>query len=213
MTSGSGRSALALHDDRYFDADPAVRRAARAIHDETRALPLICPHGHVDPHLLADDTPFSEPTSLFLLPDHYILRMLYSRGVPLESLGVPRRDGAEVERDARVIWQRFAEHYYLFTATPTQAWLDYQLHELFGVRERLTADSATRIYDQVIERLRTPEFRPRALYESFGIEVLATTDRATDGLTDHMLIRGSGWKGRVIPTFRPDALFATAAPA
>jgi len=202
-----------LHEDRYFDSDPAVRRAARAIYDETRALPLVCPHGHVDPHLLVDNTPFSEPTSLFLLPDHYILRMLYSRGVSLESLGVPRRDGAEVERDARVIWQRFAEHYYLFAATPTQAWLDYQLHELFGVRERLAADSAQRIYDHIVERLQAPEFRPRALYEKFGIEVLATTDRATDGLTDHILIRGSGWKGRVIPTFRPDALFAIAAPA
>jgi glucuronate isomerase len=213
VTSPSSGSALVLHEDRYFDADPAVRRAARAIHDETRALPLVCPHGHVDPHLLADDTPFSEPTSLFLLPDHYILRMLYSRGVSLESLGVPRRDGGEVERDARVIWQRFAEHYYLFAATPTQAWLDYQLHELFGVRERLDAASAQRIYDHVVERLRTPAFRPRALYETFGIEVLATTDRATDGLTDHILIRGSGWKGRVIPTFRPDALFAIAAPA
>lgn len=202
-----------LHEDRYFDADPSVRRAARAVYDETRTLPLVCPHGHVDPHLLADDTPFSEPTSLFLLPDHYILRMLYSRGVSLESLGVPRRDGADVERDPRVIWQRFAEHYYLFSATPTQAWLDYQFHELFGVRERLTADSAQRIYDHVVERLRTPEFRPRALYETFGIEVLATTDRATDALTDHILLRGSGWKGRVIPTFRPDTLFAIAAPA
>jgi glucuronate isomerase len=213
VTSRSGSSALVLHEDRYFDADPAVRRAARAIYDDTRALPLVCPHGHVDPHLLADDTPFAEPTSLFLLPDHYILRMLYSRGVSLESLGVPRRDGADVERDPRVIWQRFAEHYYLFAATPTQAWLDYQLHELFGVRERLAAGSAQRIYDQIVERLRTPEFRPRALYESFGIEVLATTDRATDALTDHILIRGSGWKGRVVPTFRPDALFAIAAPA
>jgi glucuronate isomerase len=213
VTSSSGREALVLHEDRYFDSDPAVRRAARAIYDETRALPLVCPHGHVDPHLLADNTPFSEPTSLFLLPDHYILRMLYSRGVPLESLGVPRRDGADVERDARMAWQRFAGHYYLFAGTPTQAWLDYQFHELFGVRERLDADSAQRIYDQIVERLRTPEFRPRALYETFGIEVLATTDRATDGLADHILIRGSGWHGRVIPTFRPDALFAIATPA
>ena len=212
MTLPAASTPLTLHEDRYFDADPSVRRAARSIYDETRALPLVCPHGHVDPRLLADDSPFPEPTSLFLLPDHYILRMLHSRGVPLESLGVPRRDGAAVERDSRVIWQRFAEHYYLFTATPTQAWLDYQLHELFGVRETLSAASAERIYDQIVERLRTPEFRPRALYETFGIEVLATTDRATDSLAYHTVIRGTWHQGRVIPTFRPDALFAIAAP-
>jgi glucuronate isomerase len=210
VTAGHGGATLALHEDRYFDADPAVRRAARAVYDDTRALPLVCPHGHVDPRLLAADEPFPEPAALLLLPDHYILRMLYSRGVSLESLGVPRRDGAPVETDPRRIWQRFAEHYYLFTGTPTAAWLSYELHELFGVREKLTADSGQRIYDAIAERLRTPEFRPRALYERFGIEVLATTDRATDTLEHHRAIRDSGWRGRVIPTFRPDQLFAVA---
>ena len=210
MTASRGGTALTLHEDRCFDSDPAVRRAARAVYDETRSLPLVCPHGHVDPRLLATDEPFPEPTTLLLLPDHYILRMLYSRGVSLESLGVPRRDGAAVERDPRAIWQRFAEHYYLFTATPTAAWLNHELYELFGVRETLRAESAARIYDAIAERLRTPEYRPRALFERFGIEVLATTDRATDTLEHHRAIRDSGWDGRVIPTFRPDALFAIA---
>lgn len=210
MTRSGRREKLVLHEDRYFDSDPVVRRAARAIHDEMRTLPLVCPHGHVDPRLLAADDPFLEPSALLLLPDHYILRMLYSRGVPLESLGVPRRDGAVVETDTRAIWQRFAEHYALFAGTPTAAWLDYQLHELFGVRERLGAQSGARIYDAIAERLRTPDFRPRALFERFGIEVLATTDRATDALDHHRAIRDSGWLGRVIPTFRPDTLFAIA---
>jgi glucuronate isomerase len=203
---------VTLHDDRYFDSDPAVRRAARAVYEETRALPLVCPHGHVDPALLATDAAFPEPASLLLLPDHYILRMLYSRGVSMESLGVPRRDGKSVETDPRAIWRRFAEHYTLFAGTPTAAWLDYQLHEVFGVHEKLDATTAMRIYYAIYERLGSPEFRPRALYERFGIEVLATTDRATDTLEHHRALAASGWSGRVIPTFRPDALFAIAAP-
>src|SRR5262245_11260353 len=136
-----------LHEDRFFDADPAIRRVARALYDEIRELPLVCPHGHVDPRLLADNEPFVEPTALIITPDHYIFRMLYSRGVPMEALGIPTRDGTTVERDPRRIWRTFAEHYYLFAGTPTGAWLDHELSEVFGIRERLTGDSALRVYD------------------------------------------------------------------
>jgi len=203
---------LTLHDDRFFDPNPAIRSIARALYDETRALPLVCPHGHVDPALLADNARLPEPAALMLIPDHYIFRMLYSRGVPMESLGIPTRDGTPVETDPRVIWQRFAEHYYLFRGTPTGVWLDYELHELFGIRVKLDGGSAQYIYDQIDERLAAPEFRPRALFGRFNIEVLATTDRATDSLEHHRAIRESAWVGRVIPTFRPDALFRIATP-
>ena len=204
--------ALVLHEDRFFDPDPTVRGIARALYEETRGLPLICPHGHVDPALLAADAPFPEPTALLIVPDHYIFRMLYSRGVPMESMGVPPRDGSSIEADPRRIWQTFAEHWYLFRGTPTGAWLDQELYEVFGVRVRLNGRTAQRVYDQVAERLRSPEFRPRALFERFNIEVLATTDAATDPLHHHRAIRESGWGGRVIPTFRPDALLRIAAP-
>src|SRR5215831_6373945 len=202
----------APHEDRGFDPEPSVRRAARALYEETRGLPIISPHGHVDPRLLADNEPFPDPASLIVTPDHYLLRMLYAHGIPLESLGVATREDAVVETDPRAIWQRFAEHAFLFLATPTGAWLDHELHELFGVRERLDSDSAGRVYDHIAERLRAPEFLPRALFERFGIEALATTDRASDALEHHRDIRRSGWKGRVIPTFRPDAAFQIAAP-
>jgi glucuronate isomerase len=201
---------LVLHDDRFFDSNPSVRSAARALYDETRDLPLVCPHGHVDAALLAEDAAFPEPAGLLIIPDHYIFRMLYSRGVPLESLGVPSRDGSPVEQDPRKIWRRFAEHYYLFRATPTGAWLDHELYDLFGVRVKLDADSADHVYDQIAERLATPEFRPRALYERFNIEVLATTDKASDSLAAHQALRDSGWTGRVVPTFRPDGVFRIA---
>jgi glucuronate isomerase len=209
MSAGAG---AALHEDRGFDPDPAIRRVARALFEETRQLPILSPHGHVEARILAEDEPFAEPTALIVTPDHYVLRMLYARGVPLEALGVPRVDGAPVETDPRKIWQLFGEHYFLFQGAPTGAWLDHELHEVFGVRERLAGDTAQRVYDQILEKLRSPEFQPRALFERFNIEVLATTDKASDMLDHHRALRESGWKGRVIPCFRPDALFRIAAP-
>jgi glucuronate isomerase len=201
-----------LHEDRYFDPDPAIRRAARAIYDETRTLPLVCPHGHVDPRLFAANEPFPEPTALLIVPDHYIFRMLYSQGIPLEKLAVPAADGTPSSADPREVWQLFAENWFLFRGTPTGAWLEHELAEVFGIEERLDGDSAMDIYDAISERLQSPEFHPRNLFERFDIEVLATTDAATDSLEHHKTIRDSGWDGRVIPTFRPDAVFRIAQP-
>ena len=201
-----------LAEDRYFDPDPGVRRLARTLHEETRGLPIISPHGHVDPRILAEDTPFPEPAALLVQPDHYVLRLLYAHGLRFEDLGIPRRDGAPVESDPCKVWQRFADHYYLFDGTPTGAWLNYELHEVFAIAEPLSGDTAPRIYDEIREKLGSPEFRPRALFERFNIEVLATTDAATDALDQHRAIRESGWTRRVIPTFRPDTLFRITAP-
>ena len=203
---------LLLDENRFLDSDPSIRRAARALYDETRGLPLVCPHGHVEPRLLDADEPFPEPTALLLTPDHYIFRMLYSRGVPMESLGIPTRDGSAVEQDPRRIWQLFGDHYFLFRGTPTGVWLDHELHEVFGIRTKLDGASALGIYDEIREKLSSPEFRPRALFDRFNIEVLATTDAATDSLEHHAAIRDSGWDGTVVPTFRPDAAFRIAAP-
>ena len=203
---------LVLHEDRFFDAEPSIRRVARTLYEETRTLPLICPHGHVDPALLAENAPFPEPTSLLLIPDHYIVRMLYSQGVSMESLGIPTVDGAPVETNPRAIWRRFAGQQHLFAGTPTRAWLDHELYEVFGIRVQLSADTADYVYDAIAARLAAPEYRPRTLFERFNIEVLATTDAASDRLLAHQTIRDSGWSGRVIPTFRPDALFRIATP-
>ena len=213
-SAGSG-APLRLHPDRFFDSDPSVRRAARDLYEATRDLPLVCPHGHVDPLLLADNAHFPEPTALLIVPDHYIFRMLYSQGVRMEDLGVPTRDGTSVETDPRRIWQRVGDHWHLFRGTPSGAWLAHELHEVFGVRHRLTGETAQRIYDEIAEKLASPEFLPRTLFEQFNIEMLATTDAATDPLDAHRRIRSSDWsfgKHRVIPTFRPDALFRIALP-
>ncbi len=134
-------------------------------------LPLICPHGHVDPRMFADPNySFGSPADLFIIPDHYVFRMLYSQGIPLEQLGIPRADGGAVETDHRKIWQLFAENYYLFRGTPTGVWLDYELSVVFGVKQKLTGATAQSIYDHIAEKLSTPEFRPRKLFENFNIK-------------------------------------------
>jgi len=203
---------LSLHPDRFLGPEENVRRVARALYQEAADLPLVCPHGHVPPELLAEDEPFPEPTALLLTPDHYIFRMLYSQGIPLEALGIPTADGTPYETDARKVWQLFAEHYHLFLGTPTRAWFDYELYHVFGVRHKLDGASAAYLYDEIAEKLADPAFRPRALFEQFNIEVLTTTDAATDTLDAHRAIRVSGWGGRVVPCFRPDGIFRLAAP-
>jgi len=196
-----------LSPDRFFDPDPAQRRLARDLYESIADLPLICPHGHVDPRVFADpDYSFGTPADLLIIPDHYVFRMLYSQGVPLEDLGIPRRDGGPVETDHRQIWQTFAEHFHLFRGAPTGVWLAAEFSEVFGIQEKWTGENAQDIYDQIAAKLATPEFRPRALFERFQIETLATTDAATDTLAHHQAIRDSGWDGDIRPTFRPDAV-------
>lgn len=202
---------LDLHADRFFDSESAVRETARALYEDIKGLPIVGPHGHVPPELLADNDPFPEPAALIIKPDHYVYRLLYSQGVPMEDLGVPPSEDVPVETGPRKIWQRFAEHYYLFAGTPTGAWLDYEFYHVFGIREKLTGDTAQRIYDQIHDRLQESDFRPRALFDRFNIEVLTTTDPAHSSLEHHRAIRESDWDGRVVPCFRPDAVFAIAA--
>jgi len=195
-----------LNEYRYFDPDSAVRRLAHELYLGVKDLPIISPHGHVDPKLFADNESFPDPTELIIIPDHYIYRMLYSQGIKLETLGVPTRDGSPVEKDHRKIWKIFAEHFYLFAGTPTGAWLAHEFVEVFGVTEKLNGANALQIYDHIQEKLAAPEYLPRALFERFNIEVLSTTDAASDSLSHHEKIKASGWKGRVIPCFRPDAV-------
>lgn len=197
-----------LSEDRYFDPDPTQRAVARELYQSVATLPIVSPHGHIDPRLFADpEATFGTPTELLVITDHYVYRMLYSQGIPLDQLGIPRRDGRPTESDHRRIWQIFAEHFYLFRGTPTGAWLSYTLQKVFGVKQKLSGATAQPIYDQIAEALARPEFRPRALFERFNIEVLCTTDAATDPLAAHQAIRLSGWKGDIRPTFRPDKLF------
>ena len=194
-----------LSMERLFPAEGTARAVAAKLYETVRDLPIISPHGHTDPQWFADNQPFPDPSALFIQPDHYIFRMLYSQGISLESLGVPQLDGKQ-SADPREVWRIFARNYYLFRGTPTRLWIDYAFSEQFGLKDRLSAENADEYYDVIDRKLRTPEFLPRALFESFRLEVLATTDAAFDSLEQHKKIKASGWKGRVLPTFRPDAV-------
>lgn len=196
----------ALSPDRCFDPNPTQRELARQLYTSVKDLPLVCPHGHVPPALLAEpNARFGSPADLFIIPDHYVFRMLYSQGVTMEDLGVPTQDGAAVETDHRRIWQHFADYFYLFRGTPTGLWLTDELINVFGVDEPLNGDSAQRIYDHLEAQLTRPEFAPRALLKQFKIEVLCTTDAATDQLDDHRRLHEEGLN-LIRPTFRPDAV-------
>lgn len=191
-----------LHPDRLFPVDPGTRTLARALYETVASAPIISPHGHTDPRWWGENPAFGDPAALFVTPDHYLTRMLTSQGVPFEALGI----GAEPETDPRSIWRTFAEHYHLFRGTPSRLWVDHALSEVFGVTQRLSPGTADAAYDAIAEKLALPEFRPRALYDRFGIEVIATTDSALDDLEQHRKAQASGWRGRVVPTYRPDAV-------
>jgi glucuronate isomerase len=193
---------MLIYPDRLFPAEPGTRKIARKLYDGVRKLPIVSPHGHTQAAWFAKNEPFPDPARLFVQPDHYIFRMLYSQGVSLEDLEI----GRTALNDPPKVWRIFATHYYLFRGTPTRMWLDFAFQELFGLEQRLSEETADLYFDTISEKLLTPEFRPRALYERFNLEVLATTDSPLDSLAEHQAIRASNWKARILPTFRPDSV-------
>ena len=199
---------MTLHPDRLLPPDPATRKLARELYSAVADLPIVSPHGHTDPRWWGENPAFSDPAQLFVTPDHYVTRMLTSQGVPFEAMGI----GADAETDPRAIWRVLAQNFHLFRGTPSRIWIEHALETLFGVTERLSEATADAAYDAVAERLERPEFRPRALYDRFGIEAIATTDSALDDLAQHAKLRDADWNGRVVPTYRPDAVIDPEAP-
>ena len=190
-----------LHPDRLFPADTGTRDIARALFRTVESAPIVSPHGHTDPQWWGENPAFADPSSLLVQPDHYVLRMLVSQGVSYAALGI----GPEAEADPRKVWRTFAAHYDLFRGTPSRLWFDHALSEVFGIQTRLSAKTADDTYDAISQALADDAYRPRALYERFDIEVIATTDSALDELTQHSKARAD-WSGRVVPTYRPDAV-------
>jgi glucuronate isomerase len=193
---------MLIHPDRLFPAEPSTRKIARTLYEHVRSLPIVSPHGHTKAEWFARNQPFPDPAELFVQPDHYIFRMLYSQGISLEELEIGRPE----PKNPRKVWRIFASHYYLFRGTPTRLWLDFAFQELFGLEQRLAEETADLYFDTISEKLRTPAFLPRALYERFHLEVLATTDSPLDSLAAHKTIGESSWKARILPTFRPDSV-------
>ncbi|WP_258724881.1 glucuronate isomerase [Cellulomonas sp. NS3] len=203
---------LTLGPDRLLPADPAIRPVARELYDAVRELPIISPHGHVPPQWLADDVPFADPTSLLITPDHYVTRMLHAHGVSLADLGVGQ--GTLTPERSRAAFRLLCAHWAAYRGTPVKFWFESELVDVFGLDLAPSAETADALYDAIAERIATPDFRPRALYERFGIEVLATTDDPADDLRHHQkLAADPTWHGRVAPTFRPDKYLEPATPA
>ncbi len=196
-------TSLRLHPDRLFPAEPGIRAIARELYSAIAKLPIISPHGHTDPAWFAYDKPFSNATDLLLTPDHYLFRMLYSQGINLESLGV-RAEGEATSADPRAAWRLLAENIHLFRGTPSAVWLNHVFVEVFGLDVAFDARTADLYFDHINAALATPAFRPRALFERFNIELLATTESPSDDLVHHRAIRDSGWTGRVVTAYRPD---------
>jgi len=196
---------LTLHPDRLLPADPATRAIARSLYAAVKDLPIVSPHGHTDPSWWATDAAFANATELLLVPDHYLFRMLYSQGARLEDLGVPTVNGTR-DYDPRAAWRILAENLHLFRGTPSQVWLDWVFAEGFGINVRLDGETADFYYDTINAKLATDSFRPRALFERYNIEVIATTEGPLDTLEHHQAIRDSGWRGRVVTAYRPDAV-------
>jgi glucuronate isomerase len=197
---------MILDANRLFPGDSQTRSVAAKLYETVRDLPIISPHGHTDPRWFAENEAFANPAALLIQPDHYIFRMLYSQGISLESIGISPLQGTVASVDPKEVWRIFAKNYYLFRGTPTRLWLDYSFENQFGLTKRLSPENADEYYEVIAKKLQTPEFRPRALYEQFNIEVLSTTDSPIDTLEYHKAIRESGWRGRILPTFRPDSL-------
>ena len=199
-------TSLQLDPDRALPFLPEQRSLAREIYGQTKDLPLICMHGHVEPEVFADDMPFADPAQLLIVPDHYVFRMLASQGIEPARLGVPRLDGGPVETDSRKIWRTFCENWKLFRGTPSRYWLEHELVEVFGVDLAPSPETADAIYDQIAASVAEQKFRPRALLDRFNIEVISTTDSATSDLRHHAKLAADGLGERILPTFRPDAL-------
>ncbi len=197
---------LELHADRLLPADATVRAIARELYAGIAALPIVSPHGHTDPAWFALNEPFGNATDLLLRPDHYVFRMLYSQGVRLEALGIgPHR----AKSDPRAAWRILAEHWHLFRGTPSRMWLDWVFAEAFGLTVMLGADTADLYFDTITAALASDAFRPRALFDRYRIEVIATTESPLDDLGHHAAImaenaRPGGWQGRVVTAYRPD---------
>ena len=195
-----------LNQDRFFEPDSKTRAIARELYEKVREMPIISPHGHVDPKILSENTNFPNPAELLIIPDHYIFRMFYSQGIRLEDLGIPTVDGSDIEKDPRKIWKIFCDNYFLFSGTPTKMWLSFVFKEVFDIKEHPNEHNALSLYDHIQEQLQSDELLPRSIFDRFNIETLCTTESADDELIHHKLIKDSSWNGNVITAFRPDAV-------
>ena len=190
-------AALDLHPDRLFPADTGTRDVARRLYATVKHLPIVSPHGHTDPQWFADDEPFADASRAAhharplrvphaLQPGH---RARGPRHPARATAARSRRDRAQDLAHVRRALSPVPRHAVAAVARPRVR---------HGVRHRRAArrhDSPTGTSTTSTTASARPEFRPRALFERFNIEVLATTESPLDPLTHHRKIRDVGLEG------------------
>jgi glucuronate isomerase len=185
--------------EKLFPADAAVRETALSLYALVSDLPIVSPHGHVDPRLLLENKPFANPAELFIYFDHYVTRLLHANGVALSK--ITKTYGV----DAREAWRELFANWHVLLGTASGYWLTQEFETLFDLRVTPSAANADEVFDLISDRLQEPDMLPRALFSRFKIEFLATTDDPCDDLAVHKALRDDPtFDGVVVPTFRPD---------
>jgi glucuronate isomerase len=159
-------------------------------------LPIIDYHCHLDPKVIAQDSPFTDLTEIWLGGDHYKWRAMRANGIPEEYITGNRTSYEKFEK--------WAETLPFTMRNPLYHWTHLELNRVFGISETLKLANARNIYDECTAKLQTPEFRPRAIMKRMRVEAVGTTDDPVDSLEHHRTIRESGFSVKVFPAWRPD---------
>lgn len=199
----------AIDTESLMPLEPATKEIALRLYESVAGLPIISPHGHVDPKLLLENRPFGSAAELFIYHNHYVTRLLHADGVPLDQILAPESADVEHSRNA---WQLFVNRWHLFAGTASGYWFVRELRDVFGIEDELSSASAMSIMISIEQQLQAPEMLPRELFARFNIELLATTDSPTDDLSAHRKLSALGLPGRVVPTLRPDAFISAKSP-
>ena len=170
--------------------------AQMLFHEQAEHLPIIDYHCHLNPKEIAEDHRFNSITELWLGGDHYKWRAMRSNGVEEKYITGNASDWEK--------FQKWAETMPYCMRNPLYHWTHLELRTAFGINKLLNAKTAREIFDECNEKLQKPYFSARGLMLHYNVEVVCTTDDPSDSLIFHKQIRESGFKIKVLPTWRPD---------
>ena len=179
--------------------------AQHLFHDHAKKLPIIDYHCHLNPQEVASDHKFRSITELWLGGDHYKWRALRTNGVAENFI---TGDASDWDK-----FQKWAETMPYCMRNPLYHWTHLELKTCFGIDKVLNPQTAREIYDECNEKLASPEFSARNLMLHYNVEAVCTTDDPVDSLEYHKQIRESGFKVKVLPTWRPDMAMTVENPA
>jgi glucuronate isomerase len=190
-----------IHDDFLLQSTPA----RQLYHAYAAGMPIIDYHCHLPPADVAADRHWENLAQLWLAGDHYKWRAMRSNGID-ES----RITGQATDRDK---FQAFAETMPFLLRNPLFDWAQLELARYFGITMILSPATADAIWEQTTAMLATPGFSARGFMERSCVEVVCTTDDPVDTLEHHAAVRASGFRVRMLPSWRPDKALLIDRPA